>query len=197
VTNYEVDKTVRVTRNATGNVKRLNAAVVVNHRVNTAPNGKTTSTPLTNDEVEKLTALVQEAIGFSKDRGDSVKLINAPFKQDAIPKPADLPIWQQDWLLDLLRTGATPAALVLVAMMFVFGFVRPALKATLPAPATAARGGNLSVVADEPVALPGGTTPMLEAPRTDARLVTARQIAKDNPAAVANIVRGWVKGEAS
>jgi len=197
VTNYEVDKTVRVTRNSTGNVKRLNAAVVVNHRVNTAPNGKTTSTPLTNDEVEKLTALVQEAIGFSKDRGDSVKLINAPFKQDAIAKPADLPIWQQDWLLDLLRTGATPAALVLVAMMFVFGFVRPALKATLPAPAAAARGGNLSVVADEPVALPGGATPMLEAPRTDERLVTARQIAKDNPAAVANIVRGWVKGEAS
>jgi flagellar M-ring protein FliF len=197
VTNYEVDKTVRVTRNSTGNVKRLNAAVVVNHRVNTAPNGKTTSTPLSNDEVEKLTALVQEAIGFSKERGDSVKLINAPFKQDAIPKPADLPIWQQDWLLDLLRTGATPAALVLVAMMFVFGFVRPALKAAQPAPATAARGNNLNLVADEPVALPGGTTPMLEAPRTDERLVTARQIAKDNPAAVANIVRGWVKGEAS
>ncbi len=197
VTNYEVDKTVRVTRNSTGNVKRLNAAVVVNHRVNTAPNGKTTSTPLSNDEVEKLTALVQEAIGFSKERGDSVKLINAPFKQDAIPKPADLPIWQQDWLLDLLRTGATPAALVLVAMLFVFGFVRPALKAAQPAPATAARGNNLNLVADEPVALPGGTTPMLEAPRTDERLVTARQIAKDNPAAVANIVRGWVKGEAS
>lgn len=197
VTNYEVDKTVRVTRNSTGNVKRLNAAVVVNHRVNTAPNGKSTSTPLSNDEVEKLTALVQEAIGFSKERGDSVKLINAPFKQDAIPKPADLPIWQQDWLLDLLRTGATPAALVLVAMMFVFGFVRPALKAAQPAPATAARGNNLNVVADEPVALPGGTPPMLEAPRTDERLVTARQIAKDNPAAVANIVRGWVKGEAT
>ena len=32
VTNYEVDKTVRVTRNATGTVKRLNAAVVVNNR---------------------------------------------------------------------------------------------------------------------------------------------------------------------
>jgi flagellar M-ring protein FliF len=197
VTNYEVDKTVRVTRNSTGNVKRLNAAVVVNHRVATAANGKTTSTPLTNDEVEKLSALVQEAIGFSKERGDSVKLINAPFKQDAIPKPADLPIWQQDWLLDLLRTGATPAALVLVAMMFVFGLVRPALKAALPAAGPAARGANLNLVADEPVALPGGAAPMLEAPRTDERLVSARQIAKDNPAAVANIVRGWVKGDAA
>jgi flagellar M-ring protein FliF len=42
-TNYEVDKTVRVTRNATGNVRRLNAAVVVNHRSNTDAKGKTTS----------------------------------------------------------------------------------------------------------------------------------------------------------
>jgi flagellar M-ring protein FliF len=195
LTNYEVDKTVRVTRNATGSVKRLNAAVVVNHRVNTAPNGKTTSTPLPADEVEKLTALVQEAIGFNKERGDSVKLINVPFKADAIPKPEALPIWKQDWLIDLVRSGATPAALVLVAMMFVFGFVRPALKAALPSPAATAAGGQLNVVADDPVALSGAGAPMLEAPRGDERLATARQVAKDNPVAVANIVRGWVEGE--
>lgn len=193
VTNYEVDKTVRVTRNATGEVKRLNAAVVVNHRVVTAANGKSTSTPLSNDEVEKLTALVQEAIGFSKERGDSVKLINAPFKVDAMPKAADLPVWKQDWLIDLVRSGATPAALVLVALMIVFGFVRPALKAAMPAPA--ARSHGLNVVADNPVALPGApVAPMLEAPRASAHLQGARAIAKENPAAVANIVRGWVKG---
>jgi flagellar M-ring protein FliF len=196
VTNYEVDKTVRVTRNATGNVKRINAAVVVNHRVTTAANGKTTSTPLTNEEVEKLTALVQEAIGFNKERGDSVKLINAPFKSDAIPKPEALPIWKQDWLIDLVRSGATPAALVLVALMAVLGFVRPALKAALPAPPAPQPGQQLNVVADNAVSLPGGTsTPLLEAPRTAEHLAMARQVAKDNPAAVAGIVRGWVKGE--
>jgi flagellar M-ring protein FliF len=198
VTNYEVDKTVRVTRNATGNVKRLNAAVVVNHRVTTAANGKTTSTPLSGEEVEKLTALVQEAIGFNKERGDSVKLINAPFKADAIPKPEALPIWKQDWLIDLVRSGATPAALVLVALMAVFGFVRPALKAALPAPSPAQPGQQLNVVADNAVSLPGASnTPLLEAPRTAEHLAAARQAAKDNPAAVAGIVRGWVKGEES
>lgn len=195
VTNYEVDKTVRVTRNATGNVKRLNAAVVVNHRVTTAANGKTSSTPLTSDEVEKLTSLVQEAIGFSKDRGDSVKLINTPFKADAIPKAQDLPIWKQDWLIDLVRSGATPAALVLVALLFLFGFVKPALKAVAPAAAGPAQGGKLNVVADDAVALPGGSPPLLEAPRAQEHLATARNVAKENPAAVANIVRGWVKAE--
>jgi flagellar M-ring protein FliF len=193
VTNYEVDKTVRVTRNATGNVKRLNAAVVVNHRVTTAANGKTSSTPLSNDEVEKLTSLVQEAIGFSKERGDSVKLINTPFKADAIPKAQELPLWKQDWLIDLVRSGATPAALVLVALIILFGFVKPALKAA--APATPSPGGKLNVVADDAVALPAGAPPMLAAPRVDAHLATARSVAKENPAAVANIVRGWVNGE--
>jgi flagellar M-ring protein FliF len=193
VTNYEVDKTVRVTRNATGNVKRLNAAVVVNHRVTTAANGKTSSTALTSDEVEKLTSLVQEAIGFSKERGDSVKLINTPFKADAIPKAQELPLWKQDWLIDLVRSAGTPAALVLVALIILFGFVKPALKAA--APATPPQGGKLNVVADDAVALPGATPPLLEAPRVDAHLATARSVAKENPAAVANIVRGWVNGE--
>jgi len=194
VTNYEVDKTVRVTRNATGNVKRLAAAVVVNHRVTTAANGKTTSTPLSNDEIEKLTALVQESIGFSKERGDSVKLINAPFRVETVPKADALPLWQQDWFMDALRAGATPAALALVALLIVFSLVRPALKAA--AAAAPAQNARLHVVADEPVQRPGAP-PALEAPRIAERLDGARAIAKQNPAAVANIVRDWVKADAS
>jgi flagellar M-ring protein FliF len=192
VTNYEVDKTVRVTRNATGNVKRLAAAVVVNHRVTTAPNGKITSTPLSADEIEKLTALVQESIGFSKERGDSVKLINAPFKVETLPKAGEVPMWQQDWFADLLRNGATPAALALVGLMIVFGLVRPALKSTLPgAPAPGAR---VHMVADDALPRPA-VTPALEAPNTSRHLDGARALAKQNPAAVAGIVREWVKGD--
>lgn len=194
VTNYEVDKTVRVTRNATGNIKRLTAAVVLNHRVSTAANGKTTSTPLSNDEIEKLTALVQESIGFSKERGDSVKLINAPFKIEPAPPLSAVPLWQQDWFIDLLRTSATPAALTLVALLIIFSVLRPALKAALPA--TPARGARLNVVADEALPLPSpDTPPALAAPRGSERLDHARAIAKENPAAVASIVRGWVNGE--
>ena len=197
VTNYEVDKTVRVTRNATGNVKRLAAAVVVNHRVTTAANGKTTSTPLSNDEVEKLTALVQESIGFSKERGDSVKLINAPFKVDARAPIAEPPLWKQDWFLDALRTAATPAALAGVALLIVFSLVRPALKAaSASAAAAAAAAPRLHVVADDGSPR-GGAMPALEAPRNSEHLEGARAIAKQNPAAVANIVRTWVNGDSA
>ncbi|MFZ2987199.1 flagellar basal-body MS-ring/collar protein FliF, partial [Ideonella sp.] len=106
VTNYEVDKTVKVTRNATGTVKRLNAAVVVNHRTATDAKGKTSTQPLPPEELEKLTALVQEAVGFNQQRGDSVKVINAPFKPVTEVVGEELPLWKQAWLLDLLRASA-------------------------------------------------------------------------------------------
>ncbi|HSC00389.1 MAG TPA: flagellar basal-body MS-ring/collar protein FliF [Burkholderiaceae bacterium] len=194
VVNYELDKTVRVTRNATGTVRRLNAAVVVNHRMLTDARGKTTSTPLSGDEIEKLTALVQESIGFSKERGDSVKLINAPFRAEAIPKAGDaLPVWQQPWLLDLVRAAAVPAALVLVALLVIGGVIKPALKAA----AGPAVGRQLDAVVADPPSLPSPASPLaLGAPGADKQLTDARELAKQNPAAVAHIVRGWVGSDA-
>jgi flagellar M-ring protein FliF len=193
VTNYEVDKTVRVTRNATGTVKRLNAAVVVNNRSVTDAKGKTTQVPLSTDEMEKLTALVQESIGFSKERGDSVKVINAPFKADPASKN-ELPWWKQPEVVDMLRAAAVPAALALVALIVFFGLIRPALKAVLAKPAVVP-GANLNVVSDDelvPVA-----PRVLEPPKMTEQLLGARQLAKENPAAVASIVRGWVSGEST
>ena len=196
VTNYEVDRTVRVTRNATGLVRHLNAAVVVNQRVNTDAKGKTTSTPLTQDEMDKLTALVEEAIGFDKTRGDSVKVINAPFKAEIALKADDVPLWKQQWLLDLMRAGGVPAGLTLVALAVLFGLVRPAVMAALAPPVAEPRDGGLNAVVDDTQVLSMGALPeLLEAPLMAKKLESARQLAKDNPSAVANIVRDWVNGE--
>jgi flagellar M-ring protein FliF len=189
-TRYEVDKTVRVTRGATGTVRRLNAAVVVNHRVATDAKGRTTSTPLSAEEIEKLTALVQQGIGFNKDRGDSVRVVNAPFRAGPPAAADDTPLWKQPWLQDLLRAGAAPFALALVAVVIVFALIRPALRAALAPPPAPEKGGQVDEVVDGDAVLPA-----LEAPRASDKLEAARKLAKDNPAAVANIVRGWVNGE--
>lgn len=193
-TNYELDKTVRVTRNASGTVKRLNAAVVVNNRAVTDAKGKTTYVPLTSDEIEKLTALVRESIGFKQERGDSVKVINAPFKVDPAANKVDVPLWKQPEVLDMLRAAAVPLALAFVALLVFFGMVRPALKASLaPAkPAAAPTGNNLQAVVDDPQDLPA-----LPAPKSSAHLSGAKALARENPAAVAGIVRNWVSGESA
>lgn len=200
VTNYELDKTVRVTRNAVGTVRRLNAAVVVNHRTATDAKGKTTTQPVSAEELTKLTELVREALGYSQDRGDSIKVISAPFVLDK-PTEVDVPLWKQPWLIDLLRSAAVPLALVLVALIAVFGLVRPAIRAARPpepdpaaAAAEAEAGKQLDAVVDDAHELPGGL-PALEAPASNDKLERARQLARENPVAVANIMRSWIHGE--
>lgn len=202
-TRFEVDRTVRVTRAATGVVKRLNAAVVVNDRSTVDAKGRRTSTPLTPAEIDKLTALVQQGIGFNAQRGDSVQVVNAPFHAEPAPAVEALPLWQQPWVQELLRSAAAPAALALVALFALFGLVRPALKTVLAPPA---KGGRLDAVVADAETLPPvenaapaapAAPAALEAPAMQGKLEAARALAKDNPAAVANIMRGWVNGEAA
>jgi len=198
VTNYEVDKTVRVTKSATGNVKRLSAALVVNNRSVTDPRGKTTQVPLAADEIEKITALVRESIGFSKERGDSVKVVNAPFKLEPTATGGDAPFWKTPELIDIVRAAAMPVGLAIVAVLVFFGLVRPAMKAALVArparPGQLARpGSRLDAVVDEEPAFPQA----IGAPAVLRQIEGAKALAKDNPAAVAGIVRGWVGGESA
>uniref|UniRef100_UPI0023B7D2B8 flagellar M-ring protein FliF C-terminal domain-containing protein n=1 Tax=Klebsiella pneumoniae TaxID=573 RepID=UPI0023B7D2B8 len=90
---------VRVTRGAVGNVKRLNAAIVINQRTVTDAKGKATPQPVPPEEISRLTDIVKEAMGFNAERGDSVKVVSAPF---VVGKPGatDLPLWKQPWVLD-------------------------------------------------------------------------------------------------
>jgi flagellar M-ring protein FliF len=201
LTNFEVDKTVRVTRAATGTVKRLNAAVVVNHRSVTDAKGATTLQPLSAEEIEKLSALVRESIGFKQDRGDSVKVINAPFQ--VVPlDTSDVPLWKQPGLIDQVRGFVAPIGLALVALVLYFGLVKPSMNAVLNPPLPKPGSSVDAVVgdaqslsnADGSPAAPGGL-PALAAPANNGHLDQARQFTKENPAATANIVRSWVSGD--
>jgi flagellar M-ring protein FliF len=198
-TRFEVDKTVTVTRNSTGTVRRLNAAVVVNHRAGTNPKGKPITVPLTDKEIEQLTALVQQGIGFNAERGDVVKVVNAPFRVEATPPTEELPLWKQPGTLDLLKTTAAPLALGLVALVIVLALIRPAVTAIVkpPVPPPAQPGSSLNEVVDGANELPApGQQVLLPNARND-KLAAARAIAKENPAAVAQIVQAWVNGPAT
>ena len=195
-TNYELDKQVETRRNAVGNIKRINVAVLVNHRGGTDAKGKPTSLPLAPEEIEKLTALVQEAVGFKKERGDSVRVVNIPFRAEPKVEPEPVPVYRQPWLIDLVKVAGVPAALTLMAVMLLFGVVRPALKKEVVEPPLAE--SRLDAVVDDVQALPlseEAAQLALEGPRIDKQLAEARLMAIENPAAVASILRGWVSGE--
>lgn len=194
-TRFEVDKTVTVTRNAVGNVRRLSAAVVVNHRSTTDAKGKTTTVALTDKEIEQITALVQQGIGYSAERGDIVKVVNAPFRTEALTQPDEVPLWKQPWLLDLVKTAAAPLALALVALLVISKLIRPAMTAVLAPPPPPEPGSRLNETVADESALPAPRPPALPAPGKSAQVEQVRALAKANPAAVANIVRTWVSGE--
>ncbi|HEY4081993.1 MAG TPA: flagellar basal-body MS-ring/collar protein FliF [Burkholderiaceae bacterium] len=191
-TNYELDKTVRVTRNSVGNVRRLNTAIVINYRPITDAKGKTTQEAVPQAELDKLDAIVREAMGFNTDRGDSLKIVSAPFVAE---KPeADLPIWKNPAVLDVGRSLIVPLALVAVALIAVFGMVRPALRMVRVEKEEAdAKAAGLSELVDDDVLLPG-QLPALEGPVMNEKLERARTLARENPVAVANIMREWING---
>ncbi len=201
--NYEVDKTVRVVRASVGQVKRLSAAVVVNHQPATDDKGKAVSVALTAEQIEKMTALVRETIGFNRERGDSVNLMNAPFAVQRLPQ-SELPLWQQPEMHDLARSLAWPIGAVLLVALVLFGLVRPGLKAMArppqaPQPEEPAQLDAL--VADDterPPLLTSSAQPGAEPGPTQAqlRLEGARKLARENPVAVANIVKEWIGSEA-
>lgn len=201
-TNYEVDKTVKVTRGNNWAIKRLSAAVVVNYQALAEEKGGASPKPLTPEQIEQMTGLVRETIGFNKERGDSVNLMNTPFLTSETPAAA-VPLWKQPETIELAKTFAWPLGAVLFAALVLLGLVRPALKGTSkPAEAVPVAGGQLSALeADEPdrPALPAPTKKdeVVEVTPEQLRLEEARVLAKANPVAVANILKTWVHGDAA
>jgi len=187
VTNYEVDKTVRRIRNQTGVVKRVTAAVLINHKKTVEADGKISYAPIAEPEMTQIQALVREAIGFNKERGDSVNIVNAPFSQEPVIAASELAWWKEPANLSLGKEIGKGLAIVLGLLVVVFGVIRPAIKSASTAmEASAARApallNNMSGVAS----LPAPVDPSL------AQMERVREIAKNDPAIVANVVRQWV-----
>ncbi|HEY8905582.1 MAG TPA: flagellar basal-body MS-ring/collar protein FliF [Rhodoferax sp.] len=204
IVNYEVDKTVRVVRGSTGVIKRISAAVVLNNLTKTDAKGKTTTAPLTDAELAKMTTLVQETIGYNKDRGDSLNVVNAPFTNEKVTVEP-LPVWQQPELLDLVRSFAWPVGTLLFGALVLMGAIRPALKVmaqAAPARQSSSATGTLDAIeSDQPdrplLAAPAASSNRPAEPnQADISLEDARKLTRDNPAAVANIVKTWINGEA-
>jgi len=203
IINYEVDKTIRVVRGGTGMIKRISAAVIINHQTTTDAKGKVTTAAMSDAQMEKMTSLVRETIGFSKERGDSVNVVTAPFTTEKVEQ-VNVPIWQQPELLDLARSFAWPLGTLLFGALVLMGAVRPALK-VMAQPVVAREtsvAGSLDfilMVRRQPRSTQGrssASSQPAELSAGDVALEEARKLTRDNPAAVANIVKTWINGEA-
>ena len=86
-TNYEISKQTIKVKDQYATIKRVTAAVVVDgkYEFQTLEDGSQAETPtyipLSENELNSIKSLVQQAIGYSADRGDEVTVSNFEFRQ--------------------------------------------------------------------------------------------------------------------
>jgi flagellar M-ring protein FliF len=127
--NYELDRSVRHVKSATGTVERLSVAVVIKERAplvqpkddkGVAPEPQ--PNPYKPEEIERMQSLVRSVVGFNEARGDVITVIPARFE----PEPViDLSVvWYKDEaIMDQIKSGV----LGLLFVVFLLLVVRPAV----------------------------------------------------------------------
>jgi len=196
--NFELDRTIRHTKQGMGAVRRLTAAVVVNHRkaVDTKTGNEITK-PLADAEMKQINDLVREAMGFSQERGDSISVANAPFtvveKEDIA-----LPVWKDPEMLGIGKELLQYLLIAGIIAFLYFKIIQPAMKTMFPpqpsaseAGAVAGAAGHVAVVGGE-----GGEEETVQIDHYAIKVQKARDLAQTDSKAVANIIREWMNANA-
>ena len=184
--NYEVDRTIRHTRHSVGAIRRLTAAVVINHR----KDAKGAIKPLSDPELRQIDGLVKEAIGFSQERGDSVSVANALFTVDDRPETVEIPPWKDPEILDFSKDIFKYTMIALIVIYLLFRIILPLVRKTVPPPPPLPNIQEEAAGADEEGE--EEEREPTEAELLEQKLAQAREIAQQNPKAVANIIKDWM-----
>ena len=207
--NYEIDRTLNYTRNPAGRLKRLTVAVLVDNMHVPQKDGKFKDVALTPEQLDHITQLVKDAVGYDQVRGDNVNVINASFTAEPAPPEGEIettPFWETPLFLNMAKLFGG----VIVLMVLILSVLKPLIRNLVgPARHTTAliaRPNNETTVTIEPMpdgaqaaAMAAGNTPAL--PGADPKAVAltheqqvtqARTLVNQDPKRVAQVVRGWV-----
>lgn len=214
--NYEIDKTVRYSKQAPGRIQRLSVAVLVDYLPRPDGKGGMVPSALKPEELSRMEALVKEAVGFDAQRGDSVTVQNAPFAPTEAFVEPEVPLLERPELRDVAREslGALLLLVLIVAvvrplMRNLFGgpdrkVLTPEQLAALAPPEAAAgagAGGSLAALPGQggvPALAQGEDELSLPAPAAsiyEQRLERARQAVREDPKRVAQVMRAWIAQE--
>jgi flagellar M-ring protein FliF len=203
IRNYELDKTISHTKLATGTVRRLSIAVVIDNKQELDDNDELVSKPWTEDELTRFTTLIKDAVGFDLQRGDAVNVINSSFiplpEPEAVP---ELSLMEQPWIWDIAKQALGAVGLLIV----VFGVLKPVMRslaekgahATAMVPAGATAGASAPGATGEDQLSLSGANPQqqaqLEGPGAgyEQNLQMAKGVVGEDPKRVAQVVKNWV-----
>lgn len=193
--NFELDRTIRHTRNPGGRVRRITVAVLVDHLPKTDAEGKTSLSPLNESELKQVESIVREVVGFNAERGDSVSVMNTEFRTVAAEALEPQPLWEKPWVKEAARQVLGVGLLLFLILMV----VKPALRNLTQIPVAVASTSGIADLRDDRAALSAAA--LSEATglpnRTqgyEQKLQVARNLVGQDPKRVAQVVRTWVGG---
>jgi flagellar M-ring protein FliF len=196
--NYEIDRTMAYTKTPAGRLQRLTVAVLIDNVRAPGKDGKVTTTPLTQEQLDHVTQLVKDTVGFNAERGDSVNVVNSPFLEEA--KPADgelqsIPLWEQPWVLNVAKIVAG----LIIVLVLVFSVLKPLMKNLLGpprqyVPAAAALPGGGEMEAPSARSSDNGN-PQAAPLAYEQQLAQAKTLVGQDPKRVAQVVRAWAAEE--
>lgn len=204
--NFEVDRSISYVKQDQGRVQRLSVAVVVDDRVALDAQGQVVRLPWSDQDLERFTRLVQDAVGYSAQRGDSVSVINAPFAPMEDDMYIEPPFYSQPWFWDVIKQIMG----ILFILILVFGVLRPLLgnimgtskSKELQVADQGAGDGSLddldAQLAEDTLSL-GSEQPhiMLPSPTEgyDAQLTAIKNLLAEDPGRVAQVVKEWINSD--
>ncbi|MBL8655258.1 MAG: flagellar M-ring protein FliF, partial [Alphaproteobacteria bacterium] len=129
-TNFEITKTTTQHVREQGVIRRLTAAVLVDGNA-TGTGAQRQWQPRTEEEMQRLTALVRSAVGFDQRRGDTLELVNLQFYA-----PEELPVeTTEPGLFDFSKQDIMRIAevfvMAIVALLVILLVARPIINHVL------------------------------------------------------------------
>jgi flagellar M-ring protein FliF len=190
--NYEIDRTLAYTRQPAGKLKRLTVAVLIDDAHSTDKDGKPHTVALSQEQLDHVTALVKDAVGFDEARGDVVNVVNSSFTEEpAAPEGGELEkpaLWEKPLFFEGLKIVLGAIMLIVLTLTVLRPLMR-SLLASLRTPRLAAEA------ADAPT-LPGPAPGPGAALAHEQQLAQARSLVSQDPKRVAQVVREWVDQDA-
>ena len=202
--NYEISKVVSRVIEPIGTVQKMTVAVLVDGNYGPAGNdGKKNYIPRSEEELQKITAIVKNAVGYNEERGDRVEVVNIPFSSEEIieeiPAAAPLSIIEKYPWLPLVVKYAVPFIVVIMTFVFV---LRPLVKWVTQGGSGESLGVGASLgMGQLPLSvrvgeLPGGNQGVLPDVQLQESLMLRQksvELAKTKPKESANVVKSWLK----
>ncbi len=202
--NYEISKIIRNKVKNTGIIKRLTVAVIVDGVYEKNADGEEVYRPRTEEEMEKISALVRSAVGFDANRGDMVEVENMRFATTAPQVEETAEILYMGFTKSELLRIVEGVGVAIIAILVILLVVRPLINNAFEPSSKGETDKLLGAGSDDNLLLSNflndadeNSDELVNLNKVDGRVKVSslkklNNLVEKNPDAAVNVLRSWL-----